>query len=281
MKRWMFFAYGAACHLLFLATYAYFCAFTGNLLIPKSIDSPSEAPFAAAAAVNLSLLLAFGMSHTVMARPAFKRVWTRLIPEPIERSTYVLVSCIMLALLMWQWQGMTTVVWDLQIPWGRGLMWGLFAAGWLLVPAVSMMINHFDLFGTRQVWLNLRGRNYEPLPFRTPMMYAHVRHPLYIGWATAFWATPTMTVGHALFALVLTIYMGLAVLIEERDLLAHFGDQYENYSRTVPRYLPRLRLAGHDPAVGAQSAHTPGPTQRLPASGIESDALPNAEPSRG
>jgi protein-S-isoprenylcysteine O-methyltransferase Ste14 len=241
MKRWLFFAYGVACHFLFLAVYAYFCGFTGNLLVPKSIDSPTATAFAPAMAINFSLLLAFGLSHSIMARPAFKQVWTRFVPKEIERSTYVLVSNLMLALLMWQWRAMPGVIWDIQNPVGRGALWALFATGWLLVPLVSLMINHFDLFGTRQVWLHLRGREYDPLVFRTPMLYAVVRHPLYIGWATAFWATPTMTAGHLLFAIVLTVYMVLASLVEERDLIAHFGEQYMHYRRTVPRFFPRLR----------------------------------------
>jgi methanethiol S-methyltransferase len=277
MKRWIFFAYGVACHLLFLVVYAWFCGFTGNLLVPKSIDTPTETAFGPALAINLALLLAFGLSHSIMARPAFKRVWTKLVPKPIERSTYVLVSCIMLGLLMWQWRSMGGVVWDIQNPIGRGVLWTLFAAGWLMVPAVSLMINHFDLFGTRQVWLYLKGREYESLPFRTPMLYARVRHPLYIGWALAFWATPTMTVGHLLFAVVLTGYMGLAALVEERDLMAHFGDRYENYRRTVPRFIPRLRLAGDQPTVGPQSGEQPRASERVPSGGVQRDAFADSK----
>jgi protein-S-isoprenylcysteine O-methyltransferase Ste14 len=243
MKRWMFFAYGLVCYLMFFAVYAYFCGFTGNLLVPKSIDAPAQPTATASLAVNLALLLAFGWSHSVMARPAFKRYWTRLVPQPIERSTYVLVSSLMLALLMWQWRPMAAVVWNIESDAGRALMWAMFAAGWLMVPAVSLMINHFDLFGMRQVWLYFLGRPYEPLPFRTPMLYSRVRHPLYIGWAMAFWASPTMSAGHLLFASVLTAYMGLAALVEERDLIAHFGDQYLQYRRDVPRFVPRLRAA--------------------------------------
>jgi protein-S-isoprenylcysteine O-methyltransferase Ste14 len=189
----------------------------------------------------VALLLAFGLQHSIMARPGFKRVWTQLVSEPVERSTYVLVSCLVTVLLVWQWRPIGVIVWDIQNPIGRGVMWALFAAGWLLVPAVSLMISHLDLFGTRQVWLYFKGRPYQPLPFRTPLLYAHVRHPLYIGWGLAFWATPTMTAGHLLFAMMLGSYMGLATLFEERDLLAHFGHQYEHYRRTVPRFIPRLR----------------------------------------
>ncbi|HMP04958.1 MAG TPA: hypothetical protein PJ982_01305, partial [Lacipirellulaceae bacterium] len=194
--------------------------------------------------------------------PGFKRRWTRIVPKPIERSTYVLASNLVLIAVMALWQPINAVVWDVQNPLGRGALWALFAAGWLMVPAVSLMINHFDLFGTRQAWLHLRGREYSPLPFRTPLLYAHMRHPLYVGWALAFWATPTMTVGHLLLAGVLTAYMALAALIEERDLVAHFGRQYVEYARSVPRYLPRLgalrrsparasRLAEDDSTVGA------------------------------
>ncbi len=262
MKRWLFFVYGVACHVLFLATYAWFCGFTGNLLVPKAIDSPTATAPATAFAINVALVLAFGLQHSIMARPGFKRIWTRVVPEPIERSTYVLVSCVALGLFMWQWRPMSAVVWDVQNAIGRVALWALFVAGWLMVPVVSLMINHFDLFGTRQVWLHLRGREYSALPFRTPLLYAHVRHPLYVGWALAFWATPMMTVGHLLFAASLTLYMVLAALVEERDLVAHFGRQYEDYRSNVPRYIPRIggmaeltdgasRRAGDDPAVGA------------------------------
>jgi protein-S-isoprenylcysteine O-methyltransferase Ste14 len=191
--------------------------------------------------INVLLALLFAAQHSIMARPAFKRVWTRIVPEPIERSTYVFVSCVVTGLLMWQWRGIDAVVWDVRQPVLRGLLWGSFAFGWLLVPAVSLMINHFDLFGTRQVWLYLRGRTYQPLPFRVPLLYKHVRHPLYIGWATAFWATPTMTAGHLLFTATLTIYMGLAARVEERDLVRFFGRQYEEYRRRVPMFVPRWR----------------------------------------
>lgn len=240
MKRSAFFAYGVACHLLFLAVFMYMVGFVGNLAVPKSIDTPTSTPLAWAVVVNLLLVVGFGLQHSVMARPAFKRIWTRFVPRPIERSTYVLISCIVTIILMWQWRAVNLVVWDVQQPVGRGILWGLFAAGWLMVPLVSLMINHFDLFGTRQVWLYLKGREYTSLPFRTPLLYAYVRHPLYIGWALAFWATPTMTVGHLLFAAPLTAYMILAARIEERDLVAHFGRTYEAYREHVPMFVPNL-----------------------------------------
>jgi len=255
MKRAVFFAYGIACYVLFLGIYAYLAGFVGNLFVPQTIDSGSAGPVSAAVAVNLALLVLFAGQHSLMARPAFKRVWTRFIPQPIERSTYVLFSCIVLAVLMWQWRTLDGVIWDLQAPGWRTAAWVLFALGWLMVPAVTLLINHFDLFGTRQVWLHWLGREYTALPFREPLVYKHVRHPLYLGWALAFWATPTMTVGHLLFASVLSAYMVLAVFAEERDLVDHFGPQYEDYRRRVPKFVPRLKPVAAKPL--AQS----GPNQ--------------------
>lgn len=240
MKRWLFFIYGVTCHLLFLATFAYLAGFVGNLLVPKAIDSPSSLSLIEALAVNLGLVLLFGLQHSVMARPAFKRWWTRIVPEPIERSTYVLFSCIVTVVLVWGWQGIDVVIWDVQQPLARTLLWGLFAAGWLLVPVTSLMIDHFDLFGSRQVWLYLRGREYTQSEFRVPGLYRWVRHPLYVGWALAFWVAPTMTLGHMLFASTMTLYMALASKVEERDLVRVFGRQYEDYQRRVPAIVPRL-----------------------------------------
>lgn len=261
MRRWMFFLYGIGCHLLFLATFAYMAGFVGNLVVPKSIDS-SPADLLPSLAINFALLALFGLQHSLMARPWFKRKWTRWVPQPIERSTYVLASCAATALLMWQWRGLDAVIWDVEQPLARGLIWTLFAAGWLMVPAVSLMINHFDLFGTRQVWLFFKGLPYEPLPFRTPLLYAWMRHPLYVGWALAFWATPTMSLGHFLFAGVLTLYMVVAARIEERDLAVHFGETYHNYQRRVPMFVPRRRprhVLGNDRPVAASGpvADTP------------------------
>jgi protein-S-isoprenylcysteine O-methyltransferase Ste14 len=241
MKRFLYFAYGVGCHLLFLAVFTYLAGFVGNLLVPKSIDSAPAGPVGTALFVNFLLLGLFAAQHSVMARPAFKRVWIQIVPQPIERSTYVLASCLVTVVLIWQWRTIDIVLWDIQLPLLRAVAWTVFAAGWLLVPAVTLLINHFDLFGTRQVWLYLTGRDYTSLPFREPLAYKHVRHPLYIGWAIAFWATPTMTAGHLLFASVLTVYMGLAAVIEERDLVSHFGHQYEDYRRRVPMFVPSLK----------------------------------------
>jgi len=244
MKRWSFFVYGAGCHLLFFGVYAYMAGFIGGFLTPTSIDSAAAGSSAAAVAIDVLLLGLFAAQHSLMARPAFKRVWTRVVPPPIERSTYVLISCLVTIFLMWQLRGIDTIVWDVRQPVLRAAVWALFAAGWLLVPAVSLMIDHFHLFGTRQVWLYLRGQDYRPSPFRVPLLYSRVRHPLYIGWTMLFWATPTLTVGHLLFAGVLTGYMALAAHVEERDLVDHFGPQYEDYRRRVPMFVPRLTVAG-------------------------------------
>jgi methanethiol S-methyltransferase len=238
MKRWLFFLYGVFCHVLFLGTFAYMAAFVGDFLVPKTIDTPASGALGLAVVVDLLLLAAFAAQHSIMARPAFKEVWTRFVPKPIERSTYVFLSCLVTILLMWQWRSIDSVVWHVEMPALRAACWTLFALGWLMVPLVSLMIDHFDLFGTRQVWLYLRGREYKASAFRAPWFYKHVRHPLYIGWAISFWATPTMTVGHLLFAGVLTVYMGLAALVEERDLIAHFGKQYQHYRQTVPMFIP-------------------------------------------
>jgi methanethiol S-methyltransferase len=240
MTRWIYFLYGVVCHLMFLAVFAYLAGFVGNLLVPKSIDSPSMLGRGLALAIDALLIVAFGLQHSIMARPAFKRSWTRLVPQPIERSTYVLASNLVTLLLIWQWQGVDTVIWSIEHPAGRAVLWGLFVAGWLLVPGVSLMIDHFDLFGTRQVWLHMRGDEYSSRPFHTPMLYKRMRHPLYVGWAIAFWATPTMTLGHLLFAAGMTLYMRVAVWFEERDLVTHFGEEYADYQRRVPMFVPKL-----------------------------------------
>jgi len=240
MKRTAYLAYGVISHLLFLAIYFYFAGWMVNFLVPKGIDSPPAGPLGEALAINLALIGLFAAQHSIMARPAFKAVWTKWIPQPIERSTYVLIANVVLALLMWQWRTIDAVIWKVPDGLATYFVTGLFIAGVLAVPAVSLLINHFDLFGTRQVWLYFRKRPYTSLPFKTPRVYSHVRHPLYLGWALFFWATPVMTAGHLLFAASMTIYMVLASKVEERDLVQHFGTQYEDYRVRVPAFVPRL-----------------------------------------
>ena len=253
MQRIVFFAYGIGCYLLFFATYAYFACFVGNLFVPRTIDSGPPASLAWAAAIDIALLLAFGLQHSVMARPAFKARWTRLIPTQIERSTYVLASCLVLIVLMWLWRPIDMVIWNVGNRVGWWLATGLFAAGWLLVPLISLAISHFDLFGVRQVWLHFAGRPYASLTFRTPWPYNVVRHPLYIGWGIAFWATPTMTLGHLLFASLMSAYMVAASRVEEQDLVNHFGHVYENYRRNVPAFLPLPRVSCVQPQIESAS----------------------------
>jgi protein-S-isoprenylcysteine O-methyltransferase Ste14 len=253
MKRWLFLVYGVAGYATFLAVYAYLAGFVGNFLVPKSIDAPAAGRTLEAVTVNLLLVALFAVQHSVMARPAFKRVWTRLVPEPIERATYVWLANAATILLMWQWRPIDALVWDVQQPVVRAMLWSLFAAGLLAVPLVSLLISHFDLFGTRQVWLFWRNKPYTNLPFRTPAVYAHVRHPLYLGWGLVFWAVPTMTLGHLLFAASLTVYMMLAAIVEERDLVVHFGQSYEDYRRRVPMFVPRLSVATADSQASHES----------------------------
>ena len=245
MGRIVAFVYGVTSYAIFFVTFLYAAGFVGNLVVPKSLDAAPVSPLGTSLLINLGLLGLFAVQHSVMARPAFKRVWTQIVPEPIERSTYVLASSLALILLFWQWRPLGGMVWDVQDPVGRALLYAGFAFGWLLVLVTTFLINHFDLFGLRQVWLHLRGRPYQPLPFKTPGPYRIVRHPLYVGWLFAFWATPTMTVTHLLFATVTTAYILVAIRLEERDLVdAH--PEYADYRKRVPMLVPVGRRAAVD-----------------------------------
>jgi protein-S-isoprenylcysteine O-methyltransferase Ste14 len=240
MRRVGVFVYGVIAYLLFLATFLYAVGFVGDFAVPRSIDSAREGTLGGALAIDLALLGLFALQHSVMARPAFKRWWTSIIPEAAERSTYVLLSSLALLLLFWQWRPIGGVVWQVHDPVGRALLYGVFASGWLTVLVTTFLINHFDLFGLRQVWLHLRGQTYRPLGFVTPGLYRHVRHPLYVGWFLAFWATPTMTATHLLFALVTTAYILIAIRLEERDLLEIHGEAYRTYRDRVPMLVPKV-----------------------------------------
>lgn len=240
MNRVLVFGYGVASYAVFFLTFLYAIGWVGNLFVPKSLDGEPTVPFLQALLINTLLLGVFALQHSVMARPAFKRWWTRFVPEAAERSTYVLLSSLALILLFWGWQPMGGVIWNIEDPVGRAVAYALFAFGWGLVLTTTFLINHFDLFGLRQVWLFLRGRPYTPLRFVTPGPYRLVRHPLYVGWFFAFWATPTMSAAHLLFALMTTAYILVAIQLEERDLVEAHGDDYENYRQRVPMLLPRL-----------------------------------------
>ena len=237
VKRLSIFIYGLVSYAVFFATFLYAVGFIGNLWVPKSMDSVREVPFLTALLTNLGLLGLFAIQHSVMARPAFKRWWTRIVPEAAERSTYVLFSSLALILLFAYWQPLGGAVWAVSSPLGQAVLYAAFAFGWLLVLVSTFLINHFDLFGLRQVWLQLLGKPYQPLQFGMPVLYRYVRHPLYVGWFFAFWATPTMTVTHLVFAIATTAYILIAIQLEERDLIdAH--PEYEDYRRSVPMLVP-------------------------------------------
>ena len=242
LTRLAVFVYGSTAYALFFATFLYAVGFVGGFAVPRSIDSTPTLPAWQAVLINALLLAVFAVQHSVMARPFFKRWLTRFIPQPAERSTYVLASSAALLLLFWQWQPMGLVIWNVTAPAAVAALYALFAFGWLTVLVTTFLINHFDLFGLRQVWCFLRGQAYRPLPFTTPGPYRHVRHPLYVGWLFAFWATPTMTAAHLFFALMTTAYILVAIQFEERDL-AGVHPEYHAYRHRVPMLIPGLDRA--------------------------------------
>ena len=230
--------YGSVAYTLFLGTILYAIAFVGGLPVPKTIDSGAPGPLPLALIVNTALLGLFAVQHSVMARPAFKRWWKAIVPDSVERSTYVIFSSLALVLLFWQWQPMPQPIWSVTDPTGVVILRVVFWAGWALVFLSTFLINHFELFGLRQVWCRLTGKTLPPPAFRTPSLYRHVRHPLYLGFLLAFWSTPIMTMGHLLFAAATTGYILIAIRLEERDLIAIFGDRYRRYREQVSMLIP-------------------------------------------
>jgi len=248
MKKFAIFLYGALSYAVFLATFLYVIGFVGNLWVPKSIDSAPVGPLGQALVVNLALLGVFAVQHSLMARPFFKRWLTRFVPAAAERSTYVLASSLALVLLVAAWQPMGGSVWDVSATPLAPVIHAAFGLGWLLVLASTFLINHFDLFGLRQVWLQLRGRPYTAPSFGQPWLYRYIRHPLYLGFFIALWATPTMTIAHLVFAVMCSAYILVGTRLEERDL-RRVHPEYDRYAREVPRYLPALRRRAAGPAA--------------------------------
>ena len=237
IKRIAFFAYGVICYAVFFGTFLYAIGFVGGFAVPKLLDGAPIAPLPVSLAIDLGLLALFAVQHSVMARPWFKEVWTKDVPKEIERSTYVLFSSVALLLMFWQWRPLGGVVWSVQSEPARVALRSSFAFGWMLVLVSTFLINHFDLFGLRQVWLQLVGKPYTQLKFGTPGPYKLVRHPLYVGWFFAFWSAPTMTMTHLLFAVMTTAYILVAIQFEERDLVRHHKE-YADYRKRVPMLIP-------------------------------------------
>ena len=242
MKRILVFVYGITSYAVFFATLLYAIGFLGNFGVPKSIDSGPDGSVIAALVVDGLLLAIFALQHSIMARPWFKRAWTKIVPEPAERSTYVLFSSLALLLMFWLWQPSGGVGWSIENDLGRALMMSFYALGLLIVLLSTFMINHFDLFGLRQVYLYLVDRPYTHLEFKTPFFYKYVRHPLYVGWLLTFWSAPTMTIAHLVFAVMTTAYILVAIRFEEKDLVAVHGEKYRRYREDVPMLIPTIGM---------------------------------------
>ncbi|WP_439358889.1 methanethiol S-methyltransferase [Bradyrhizobium sp. DASA03007] len=239
--KFVAFLYGIAAYLVFFVTILYAIGFVMGLVVPKTIDTGTATPPVEAVIVNLLLMSLFAIQHSVMARQSFKAWWTQFVPKPVERSTYVLLASLSLLLLFWQWRPMPAVIWEVQDPDLAVMLVTLSFAGWVLVFTSTYMINHFELFGLHQVTNHLIGKEAAPARFKTPLLYNFVRHPIYLGFIIAFWAAPVMTAGHLLFAAVTTLYIFVGIALEERDLVALFGDDYRQYKQRVSMLIPWRR----------------------------------------
>lgn len=251
-KKSLTLTYGITCYTLFVAVFSYCILFIGNIVVTPSLDSPGQGNLLQALLINSGLLGLFALQHSIMARPAFKRVFTRFIPSAIERSTYVLVSSILLAAIVYFWQPMGGVIWQLTDPTAIAVVYGLFAIGWAILFLASFQQNHFDLFGLRQVWLYFRGKPYTHLPFKTPWLYRYMRHPLYVGMMIGLWAAPTMTVAHLVFAVLSTGYIFVGARLEERDL-EKVLPEYKQYRKQVPMFMPSV-TSRKETGIQAESA---------------------------
>jgi methanethiol S-methyltransferase len=258
--------YGIFCYLVFLASFLYAIAFLGDFGVPRTIDSGLQGSIGHALAINAGLLALFALQHSIMARSWFKRAWTRIVPPAAERSTYVLFSSVALILLFWQWRPIGGLVWQVTNGPTRIAIYGVYAIGWLLLLVATFLINHFDLFGLRQVYLHFRGQEYTGLKFRTPGLYRLMRHPIYFSWLCIFWATPRMTIAHLVFSVATTGYILMAIQLEERDLIRAYGDAYQRYKRQVPSILPvrfgretsENKLPQLNPGAVSQTVEYPG-----------------------
>lgn len=241
MKKITFLLYAIVAYLIFFGTFCYAIGFVTSLFVPKHIDSPPTQDLSLALLVNAGLLTLFALQHSIMARPAFKQWWTKFVPEPIERSTYVLLSSVCLILLFWYWQPLGGVIWQVESDAARSILISGSLFGFGIVLVSTFLLNHFDLFGLRQAWLYFSGKKYEPLNFSTPLFYKYVRHPIYLGFMIAFWSAPTMTAAHLFFAIMTTGYMLVGIQFEEKDLIKHFGPKYQEYKRSAPMIIPFIK----------------------------------------